>query len=207
MKKKILKVLALVACAVLLVVGSIAGTYAFLTSQSDVVTNTFTVGNVTIKLDETDVDLYGVKDGDSRVIENDYKLIPGHTYVKDPTIHVAKGSEQCILLVEITNEIAAIETSIAGQLATNGWEKLSGNVWYKIAVVDARNVDTDYLDVKVFEKITIAASVDNATLATYADKTVTVKAYAVQADGITADGEVTAAEATTAWEAFGTSGS
>ena len=207
MKKKILKVLALVACAVLLVVGSIAGTYAFLTSKTEAVTNTFTVGNITITLDETDVDLYGVKDGDSRVIKNDYKLIPGHKYVKDPTIHVAKGSEQCILLVEITNDIAAIETSIAGQLETNGWKNLSGNVWYKNAVVDARNETNDYLDVKVFENITIDADVNNTTLGAYAGKNVTVKAYAVQADGITTDTAVDATEAAKAWAAFGTSGS
>ena len=38
-------------CAVMLVVGSVAGTMAYLTSTDEVV-NTFTVGNVQIKLDE-----------------------------------------------------------------------------------------------------------------------------------------------------------
>ena len=38
-------------------------------------------------------------------------------------------------------------------------------------------------DVTVFENFTIAGTVDNATLATYADKSITVTAYAIQADG------------------------
>ena len=53
--KKAKKVVALALCAVMLVVGSVAGTMAYLTSN-DSVTNTFTVGNVVITLDETNVD-------------------------------------------------------------------------------------------------------------------------------------------------------
>ena len=48
MNKKILKVLAVAVCAVLLVVGSVAGTMAYLTSTAEI-TNTFTVGNVILR--------------------------------------------------------------------------------------------------------------------------------------------------------------
>ena len=48
------KALLLSLCAVLLVVASVMGTMAYLTS-TDTVTNTFTVGNVQIKLDEAAV--------------------------------------------------------------------------------------------------------------------------------------------------------
>ena len=86
------KVVATVAAAALLVTGSVFGTMAYLTSQ-DSVTNTFTVGNVTITMDEEVVDEYGVAQ-DKRTEEgNAYKLIPGHTYVKDPTIYLDKNSE------------------------------------------------------------------------------------------------------------------
>ena len=49
MKKKLTTVLAIV----LVVALSVAGTYAYLTDKTDAVENTFTVGNVDIKLAET----------------------------------------------------------------------------------------------------------------------------------------------------------
>ena len=106
--KKAKKIVALVLCAALLMAGTVAATLAYLKS-TDTVVNTFTIGSVTITLDETDVDAYGVKDGETRVKANTYKLIPGHTYVKDPTIHVKGGSEACYLFVEVTDAIAAIQ--------------------------------------------------------------------------------------------------
>ena len=57
--KKQKKVLALVLCAVMLVASSVLATMAYLTAQTDVVKNTFTVGNVVIDLDEAKVDVYG----------------------------------------------------------------------------------------------------------------------------------------------------
>ena len=108
--KKAKKVVALLLCAVLLVVGSVTGTMAYLTSKATV-TNTFTVGKVAITLDEAKVNAYGepVDASDNvviladapRVAANEYKLVPGHTYVKDPVIHVAAGSEACYLFVKI----------------------------------------------------------------------------------------------------------
>ena len=53
--KKAKKVVALALCAVMLVVGSVAGTMAYLQSTTGVVTNTFTIGNVAITLDELNV--------------------------------------------------------------------------------------------------------------------------------------------------------
>lgn len=69
------KALLLTLCAVLLVAASVLGTMAYLTS-TDTVTNTFTVGKVEIKLDETDV----TNPTGSRVQANSYKLMPAlHT--------------------------------------------------------------------------------------------------------------------------------
>ena len=83
------KALLLTLCAVLLVAASVLGTMAYLTS-SDTVTNTFTVGKVEIKLDETDV----TNPTGPRVKANSYKLMPGTTYTKDPTVTVKAGSEE-----------------------------------------------------------------------------------------------------------------
>ena len=52
------KALLLTLCAVLLVAASVMGTMAYLTS-TDKVENTFTVGNVTITLDEAKVNTDG----------------------------------------------------------------------------------------------------------------------------------------------------
>ena len=91
--KKTRKILLMAACAVLLVCISVGATVAYLTS-TDSVTNTFTVGKVAITLDEAQVTEYGVAvEGADRVKTNTYKLIPGHEYKKDPTVHFAAGSE------------------------------------------------------------------------------------------------------------------
>ena len=83
MKKKLMTVLALV----LVIAMSVAGTYAYLTSQAEV-KNTFTVGKVAITLDEAKVNQWGVAiAGVDRVNGNTYKLRPGHEYTKDPTVH------------------------------------------------------------------------------------------------------------------------
>lgn len=97
------KALALVLCALMLVAASVFGTLAYLT-DTDAVTNTFTVGKVDIKLDEADVNIYGEAIDDAeRVAANEYHLIPGHTYTKDPMVTVLAGSEESYvrMMVEI----------------------------------------------------------------------------------------------------------
>ena len=101
------KALLMSLCAVLLVAASVLGTMAYLTDSKDV-KNTFTVGNVAIKLDEAKVDEMGnlVKNQDDtladRVTQNAYKLLPGHTYVKDPTVTVLKPSVDSYVRMKVT---------------------------------------------------------------------------------------------------------
>lgn len=108
------KALLMSLCAVLLVAASVLGTMAYLTDSKDV-KNTFTVGNVTIKLDEAKVDEKGnlVKNQDDtlgdRVTQNEYKLLPGHTYVKDPTVTVLKPSVESYVRMKVTfNKASAL---------------------------------------------------------------------------------------------------
>ena len=91
------KALLLTLCAVLLVAASVLGTMAYLTS-TDTVTNTFTIGKVEIKLDETDV----TNPTGPRVQANSSKLMPGTTYTKDPTFTVLKGSEDSYVRMKVT---------------------------------------------------------------------------------------------------------
>ena len=164
------KILLLVLCAVLLVGASVAGTMAFLTDTDNVVTNTFTVGKVIITMDEAPVDEYGVLTTGDRRTTNIYKLIPGHTYTKDPTIHVDAKSEACYLFVKIEN---GIDATLFGQ---TGWANIEGTDFWKYSSVVAPGGD-----VVVFNSFTYSANVTDTT--DDAKKEIKVTAYAIQADG------------------------
>ena len=180
MKKTMTAVLAMM----LIMAMTVAGTYAYLTS-TDSVTNTFTVGKVAITLDEAKTDAYGVADTTpARVKANEYKLIPGREYDKDPTVHVEAGSEECYVFVKIENGIAAIEDTtepIADQIETNGWTLLPGEtgVYYRVQAAIPENGNA--VPLPVFESFTIKADAD---VSTYGDAELIITAYAIQKDGI-----------------------
>lgn len=179
------KAIALTLCAVLLVVASVMGTMAYLTSK-DTVTNTFTVGNVSITLDEAKVDKYGtVVEGADRVYANSYDLVPGHTYTKDPTVTVAANSEPCYVFVKVENGLSSFEATnntIASQITnTNQWTALEGNdgVYYKEVVASA--TDTTLV---VFSSFTLSDTANNVNgWNNLGNANITVKAYAIQQDG------------------------
>lgn len=189
--KKTSKALLLGLCALLLVGASVLGTMAYLTSTTSV-TNTFTVGKVEIDLDEAKVDENGTEVPNvDRVKANDYKLMPGHEYKKDPTVHVKTGSEDCYLFVKVSNDIAAIETSVASdkvsaQIIANGWKAVENEDGVYVYTNGgntpvAVSAGTDKL---VFSKFIIDGAATSDTLKTYVEgKKITINAYAVQADG------------------------
>lgn len=192
--KTVRKSLILAACAIMLVCATIAGTLAYLTS-TDSVKNTFTVGNVSITLDEAKVDENGeAVTPEQRVDENTYKLLPGKEYDKDPTIHVQAGSEDCYVFVKVENGLSAIEggTTIAQQMKAKDWTVIDeeNGIYGKTDPVSANT------NVVVFENFTIASTANATTLETYADAQIKVTAYAIQADGFKT--------AQAAWDAAGT---
>ena len=173
MKKK---TLALLLALVLVFGAAVGGTIAYLTSN-DSVTNTFTIGKVDITLDEAKVDEYGAAIEDvPRVKANSYKLIPGHTYTKDPTIHVAAGSEDCWLFAKIENNLGTAATLTMG----TGWAEIdsTNHVWAYNTKVSAGT------DVTVFTQFTFSKDVTATQLPDYDGKTIVVTACAVQADGL-----------------------
>ncbi len=190
MMKTKTKALLMAGCAMLLVLSTVFATVAYLTS-TDSVTNTFTVGSVKITMDETDVDTNGVQDGDTRVKVNEYKLMPGRSYTKDPIVHIDSKSENCWVFVKVVNELAEVEdvNTIAAQMTANGWSAVSGveGVYAYEAIAEGGE------DIKVFESFSVKGDVDETALAMFADKTIAITAYAVQAEGFD-----TAAEAWTA---------
>ena len=182
------KALALALCAVLLVVTTVFVTMAYLTSE-DSVKNTFTVGKVTITLDEAKVDEYGEEEeGANRVDANTYKLIPGHTYTKDPQIHVDTNSEDCYLFVKIENGLGT-DGTING-LEGNGWKDVANQpgiyCYYGIDAEGALNGDKKIVkaneDIDVFDTFTFGEKADPSNYDTAAK--IIVTAYAIQADGL-----------------------
>ncbi len=213
--KKSMKALLLSLCAIVLVVASVMGTLSYLTSTDEVV-NTFTVGAVTITLDETKVDVHGVAltgEQAGRGDANSYKLMPGHTYLKDPTVHVDAASESCYIFVKVVNEIAPIEApsetgedayiAIAAQMSANGWTELNGeeDVYYYSAngnavYTPATGAGADN-DLEIFANFKVADTATNESLSALMGngegKTIVITAYAIQADGFTTAADAWAA--------------
>ncbi|WP_312461025.1 SipW-dependent-type signal peptide-containing protein [Proteiniclasticum sp.] len=197
-KKKIM-ILALSMIAVF----AAAITYAYFTDQSDTVTNTFTMGNVEILLDEADVlettsttgTTWTVPDPDERVPSITYTgIFPGAELPKDPTVHNT-GSNPAYVRIKVTftkhtELLAAIPDpkTILGTLGA-GWSfvNASGNTYeFRFANVLPTGGSTNPL----FTKVTIPASLDNDEMASISGFQINVIAEAIQAQGFA---DVTAA--------------
>lgn len=223
MKKKY-NLFYLLICAVLLVVVSVCGTLAYLTDK-DVVTNTFTVGSVGLTLDEAEVNADGTykRGHDNRVKSNTYRLIPGHTYQKDPTVTVEAGSEaayvRAIVAVERIDQMKLALPNSVGSEYYDGetflFQKLCGGwdsaVWQFEGYTESADGQTGYYEFRyndvvpksenatvlddLFETITIPGEIDNNLLTYMSNVKIVVNAHAIQADGF--------ADADSAWLAFG----
>ena len=221
------KALVLILCGVLLVTATVLGTLAYLISQ-DTVVNTFTVGDVSITLDETKVtpdgkpvgDLDGDGSPDRTNEGNDYHLIPGQTYIKDPTVTVKSGSEESYVRVLVTiNKLAELDAIFAPTGADllsifNGYDdtkwdyvgktEADNTITYEFRyaeTVNAVDAAEDIVLSPLFTAITLPGEMTGAQLKTlYTDPddrlSITVTAHAIQKSGFTtADAAWTAFEA------------
>jgi len=199
------KALLLTLCAVLLITASVLGTMAYLTSK-DAVNNTFTVGKVEITLDETKVKTDGTAfDPAARVKANEYHLIPGHVYIKDPTVTIKEGSENSYIRMIVTiNEQADLD-AIFAPAGLNLTEVFGGYVpenWILFEekeILDTRSYEFRYKETvaaptadvvlpDLFNTITLPGTVTGTQLATLDNLKIDVVAHAIQADGFaTAD--------------------
>ena len=210
------KALLVVACALLLVAASVFGTMAYLTS-TDTVTNTFTVGKVAIKLDEAKVDADGKPVANAeRVKENSYKLLPGHTYTKDPTVTVEAGSEASYVrqMVTVTFDKVLTDAQLATQLDgiftgyDANWVRndkkvetmTKDGVKYTVITYEYRYKDkvaattTDTKLPALFTEIKVPETWTNDDLAALGNIEINIVAHAIQADGFT--------DADAAWKVF-----
>lgn len=217
------KALLLALSAVLLVVSTVFSTLAYLKATSDVATNTFTVGNVQISLDEAKVNEYGVPvdaNGNEvaladapRQLENTYRLLPGRTYTKDPTVTVTKNSENCYvrMLVKISEAdmdklkaafpVATYPTYYNGEVfllqnlvpswsnavwaSTNEVTLVNGNYVYEFRYVNIveRNQTDDQVLPALFTEVVIPGTLDYDAISNLNDVKIKIEAHAIQADG------------------------
>lgn len=207
--KKFLALLCVVAVAAV----SVTGTLAYLTSR-DTVTNTFTVGKVDITLDEEKVTPDGIPtpEDDDRVKENEYHLLPGGTYVKDPTVTVKAKSEESYVRTIVTITDAADVLAVFGEdfLPENfcqGWDRTlwpcvgtkneNNELVYEFryhVTVDASQSENDMVLAPLFTHIVVPGELDGADLEKLADMKIIVNGHAIQAAGF--------ADADAAWAAF-----
>ena len=176
------KALLLALCAVLLVAVSVLGTMAYLTSKTQVITNTFTVGDINIELTETKPE------------SKQAKIIPGVDIEKDPKVTVKKDSEACWLFVKVEQTGTFVKDKVTYSVMTgaDGWTALPGvdGVYYReVAAVTA---DTDFYVLKGNETykygvVTVSDELTKDEVDTITDGNqpkLTFTAYAVQKEGI-----------------------
>lgn len=167
-----------VALVLVVALASVGGTIAWLTATTTPVTNTFTVGNIDIALAET---------------TSNYKMVPGNTIAKDPTVTVKANSEACWLFVKIEesdNLKSYIDYSVA-----EGWTALTGVTGVYYREVAATTTDTAF-SVLTSDQVTVKNTVTKADMDAIANNTaskptLTFTAYACQKDNV--------ADAATAW--------
>lgn len=158
MKKKI----GFVAIAILALTTTIT-TFAFLTAQTDPLTNTFTVGDLNITLTETYV--------------QDSKIYPGVVISKTPVVTVKANSEPSHVYVSIDNQLAPsgvlnIDTSKWIKVGDNGSTK-SIYRYYQVIPLSA----TD-LALTVFSTVSFSDELTSVT--GLADKDILIDAFAHQ---------------------------
>lgn len=148
-------------CAVLLAAVSIFGTLAYLTDK-DTATNTFTVGSVGLKLDEAKVNTDGsLSTQDVRVKENEYHLLPGHTYYKDPTVTVDAGSEDAYVRMIVTVEnIDELKRALPNRDTTTKYYDTDGTFLLQMLCVDKNGNCTWKEDVWKMQDYTESESTD-----------------------------------------------
>ena len=176
------KSIILTSAVVIVLVGIVGTTIAWLASNANLLTNTFTYGDIKISLIESDT-----SDGDEDENTNSYDMTPGNEINKDTVVKVDAGSEDCWLFIKLIKENDFDKYMTYSVEST--WTNLNGyqDVYYiKVNKSDKEqtfNVMKDNI-IKVKEELTHADLI-NITESTYPK--LEIKAYAVQRNENTED--------------------
>ena len=200
-KKSILMAAIAVMLVAVLVVG---GTLAYFTDTKSA-TNTFTMGNVKITLDETDVNNPEARTANG----NTYNVYPGQTVKKDPIVHnTGKNAAYIRATVNVSNWmnlVAAYYPDFKETFPNDGYKAALnllvgelGEGWSVVDVVKGDTFTIGQFDAKfilkydgtlaagsettpMFTQVMVPAGLDNANASTFSS--VKVQAQAIQADG------------------------
>ena len=180
MKNK--KGLIFVVIAMLLIVGAgIGGTLSWLATRTNPVENTFTYGDINIKLSET---------------TSEYKIVPGQNIPKNPKVTVVSGSENCYIYLKVKEENWP-ETDVTYSLVNTDWIKFTpkntsvetNEQYYYYNGSAAQGTEIQILtDNQIF----VANTFTKDKIKTVQPK-LTITAYAIQKEG-------TGNDAVTAWD-------
>ena len=225
-KTPLAKSLAVILAVVMLIGGVVGGTVAWLTDNTGAITNTFTVGNIDITLQEHDYDPEKDEldmDATAPTGNADYKMIPGWTIPKDPWVTVSAESEDCYLFIKVEEKggIVAVDGTTYGfddfidYKISEDWTELTaglGIYYKKIDNADKKGEATKHTilaagpenawaEDQVLTKTTVTKEMMDALVETPAQTPQLVfTAYAVQLykTNKPATGDVTAAQFTPA---------
>lgn len=195
---------AILLCVTLVALAAIGATFAYLT-DSKTVNNTFTMGNIKITFDETDIKN---PNGD-RVTSNEYNVYPGAVVTKDPIVHnTGKNAAYIRATVNVSNWMnlcAAYYPDFGISYPNAGYEqsllRLVGDLgegWSIVGVTTGDTFTIGQFDAKfilkyegalaagadttaMFQTVTIPTGIDNVNADSFSG--VTVVAQAIQADG------------------------
>ena len=195
------KILALTVCAMVLITGSVLGTMAWLTAETDEVVNTFTYGNINIDLNEHLYDPGQNALGEELTKSADnYLIIPGIDLPKDPFVTVKAGSEDCYLFVKVEESEGFAEGKVTYAVdeswAKGDGTKIPANVYYRQVSQPADDVSYNVLkDNKIFVSENLTKDEVKEMQQSQVRPTLKFTAYAIQAEGIDS--------AETAWSQIG----
>ena len=181
MLNKIKSKLVIIVISILSICSFLVGTsVAWLSSKTDEVINTFTYGDINIKIEETDTN-----DNDNNEFTNEYKMLPGNKITKDPKVTVLANSEDSYLFVEI-KESENFKNFMTYELV-EGWTLVEGTENVYVREVNFSDKDQEFFILKD-NTVTVKESVTKAMLndldkdGTTNYPTLSFIAYAVQRD-------------------------
>lgn len=211
------RIMVLALALVLLLGCGIGGTIAWLTANSGTVTNTFTVGDINITLQEYP---FKVENGVTSTSEldksatpvqtiNTYKVVPGGSQPKEPFVTVVANSENCYVYVCVDNNLTIDQKVVVTyDINTTDWVQVAtktddttGAVTtlyrYKdiVTMSDADQDKTVFTKVEYDDGIQKDVDSNNLKIGQLKDKTIVLNAFAHQSDNTNQTTADTAAKA------------
>lgn len=185
------KSMALLLACVLLIGGVVGGTVAWLTAESDTVTNTFSTSDIGVELKES---------------ENlDLQMIPGWNITKDPKAWITEGSEDAYLFVKVEKS-ANFDDFMEEIVIADDWTELTSaagtnyKVYYREVIGAAQQGEKNAFPILKDNKVTVKGEVtkEMMTAENFTQPTLTFTAYAHQLYKNNTE-KFSAAEAWAAW--------